>query len=150
MTDDRSPLDGPPADALAAAFTLPDAIAEDETLQALYDELVSRMRREALGLPMNTGQNLLIERIASFYVQIRWRENNGLFTPAQQKDFNTYWLALNSEFNKQLNASADKMREAMLADINQVVINAVDLIKDDETRRTVRRALAEGFATLEV
>ena len=42
------------------------------------------------------------------------------------------------------------MREAMLADINQVVINAVDLIKDDETRRTVRRALAEGFATLEV
>lgn len=150
MTDEISPLDGPPADGLEAAFTLPEYIAEDETLQGLYTEIVTRMRHEALGLPMNTGQNLLIERIASFYVQIRYRENNGLFTPTQQKDFNTYWLALHSEFNKQLNASADKMREAMLEDINQVVINAVDQIKDDETRRTVRRALAEGFAQLEV
>lgn len=148
MTD--SPLDGPPLDRLESAFRLPSSVAEDETYAALYDEIVTRLRRETLGITVSTSTTLLIERIASIYVQIRYREDESLFTAAQQKDFNTYWLSLNSEFNKQLVASADKMREVMVEQINKVVVDAVDQIKDDETRRTVRRALAEGFANLEV
>lgn len=143
-----SPLDGPPVDGLQAAFTLPRIVAEDETLASLYDTMVARLRREAQGIPMNTVQQLLIERIASFYVQIKHKENTGTFTMNQQKEFNSYWLSLTQEFNRLLQASDDKLREALLTDIQRIVSEALEVITDPEERRTVRRQLAGGFAEI--
>ena len=67
FSDDFAPLDG--------AFYLPEHI-EDTNLRQLYEVLVSRMRREAATLPMNTVQQLLIERIAYNYIVMREKERS--------------------------------------------------------------------------
>lgn len=143
-----SPLDAAPADGLEHAFSIPDHIQTDERLVTLHAEMVQRLRREAAGLPMNTIQQLLIERIASFYVQIKYKENTNTFTANQQKEYNSYWLQLTTEFNRLLQASDDKLREALLIEIQKIVGQAIDLITNPEDRKTVRRTLQEGFASI--
>jgi hypothetical protein len=49
---------------LDPAFVLPENIADDR-LRGLYEVIVQRLRHEARDLPMNTVQQLLIERIAA-------------------------------------------------------------------------------------
>lgn len=144
-----SPLDEP-LDELASAFTLPDYLAEDDELVALHEEIVRRLRREAAGLPMKTAHMLLIERIATFYITIRYKENNDSFRGYQQKEFNAYWLSLTQEFNRVLQANDEKLREAMLLEVQDIVTKAVGLISDATDRQNVRRQLAEGFAGLGV
>jgi hypothetical protein len=144
------PLDGPPADGLDRAFRLPGFIQQDDELVALYKEIVARLRREASGMPMNTLQQLLIERQASFYVQIKYKENTETFSPNQQKEFNSYWLDLNKEFARQLAQSEDKLRQAMIEQIASMTQDVVALIPDDELRRLIRRKLSEGFAEIGV
>src|SRR6185312_8009494 len=101
MTEAINPLDGAPQDDLAEAFRLPDDILADEGLVTLHANLVLRLRREAAGMPMNTVQQLLLERIAYNYIVMKQKERtNGFTTPAQQKDFNTWWLSTTQEFNK--------------------------------------------------
>lgn len=145
-----NPLDAAPDDGLERAFRLPQYIREDEELVALYEEIVARLRREAAGLPMSTLQQLLIERQASFYVQIKFKENTQTFSPNQQKEFNVYWLDLNKEFARQLAASDDKLREAMLGEIHQIVKDALELVTDPGQRRAVRLRLAEEFAAVQL
>jgi hypothetical protein len=149
MTD--SPLDAPQADGLARAFQLPTFIQEDAGLSGLYDYMVDQLRREASGLPMNTLQQLLIERIASFYVHIKYKEENAGFTTAnQQKEYNTEWRNLLVEFNRLLTASDDKLRTALLTEIQKLVTDSIRLVTNDEERRAVRRELAGGFAALQL
>lgn len=145
----ETPFDAP-LDELAAAFELPEYIAADETLAGLYHEIVLRLRREAAGLPMKTAHMLLIERIASFYVTIRYKENHQEFRGYQQKEFNTYWLSLTQEFNKVLQANDEKLREAMLLEIQNIVSDTLKLITDPNDRQNVRRKLSEEFAKMEV
>lgn len=144
----RSPLDAAPADGLERAFLLPPHVAADEGLLALHTEMVTRLRREAQGLPMNTLQQILIERIAGLYTQIKFKEEHQSFSANQQREFNTYFLDLTKEFNRLLQASDDKLREAMLNDIEKVFLEAVDLIQDDNNRRDVRRHVQEGLAAI--
>lgn len=142
-------LDSAPPDGLARAFRLPSFIREDEELVALYDETVARLREEAKGIPMNTVQSLLMERIATFYVTIKWREDNNEWAGvSQQKDFNTYWLALTSEFNTILQKNDDSLRQAMLLEIQSVVLESLKTIKDPDDRRSVRLAISEGLASI--
>ena len=146
-----SPLDGPPTDDLAYAFVLPDYVLADSNLAELYEVLVARLRREALGLPMGTLQQLLIERIAGLYVQVKHREAHaGFTTPNQQKEFNVYWLDLTKEFNKLLTASQDKLRDALLLEIQNIVQEAMELIPDLTVRQDVRRRLTSEFSAIEI
>ena len=145
------PLDSAPPDDLAEAFRLPDDVLEDEGLVTLHTNLVARLRREAAGMPMNTVQQLLLERIAMNYVVLKQKERSGGFTtPAQQKDYNTFWLSMTTEFNKLLMANEDKRREAMLMEINSIVIQATELVTSKEDRQNMRRFLQEQFAAIEV
>lgn len=143
MTD---PLDSAPDDAFDAAFQLPEVIVNDASLRALHAEIVTRLRREAAGLPMSTVQNLILERLATLYVWIKYKERTGGFTDNQQKEFNKDWLDLAREFNKLLMAHQDKLREAMLIELQSIVIEGSKLIKDDEDRRQFRLFLSEKFA----
>lgn len=145
------PLDASPPDDLAEAFRLPEEILNDEALVTLHTNIVARLRREASGMPMNTVQQLLLERIAMNYVVLKSKERTGGFsTPAQQKDFNTFWLSMTQEFNKLLMANEDKRREAMLMEIQGIVVQATELVMDKEQRQNVRRFLQEQFAAIEV
>lgn len=152
MTDE-SPLDAAPPDDLARAFALPTWVDEEggEGLRALHAAIVERLRREAAGMPMNTVQQLLLERIAYNYIVLKWKEEtNGFTNTSQQKDFNTWWLSMTQEFNRLLMANQDRMREALLLQVQQIVNDSLRLITDDEERRNVRRHLAEAFAEVDL
>lgn len=145
-----SPLDPEIPDDLARAFVLPAWVQENEGLTELHEAIVTRLRREAAGLPMNTVQQLLLERIAFNYVVLKYREEAQDWGRGEQKDFNTWWLSMTQEFNKLLMANQDKMREALLLEVQKIVTNAVSLITDDEQRRAVRRHLANEFAAIDL
>lgn len=146
---DTSPLDGPPVDGLDRAFQLPEGM--DGELGALHQEIVLRLRREAAGIPMNTVQQLLMERIATSYVQAKQREEQGVLTLRDIKDQNAAWLSMTQEFNKLLQASQDKLREALFSEIQKVMQSALDeTVTDPEIMKNLRRRLAEGFANIEL
>lgn len=145
---DASPLDGPPVDGLARAFRLPDDL--DGEYADLHQEIVSRMRREAQGIAMNTVQQLLMERIATSYIQAKVREESGVLTLKDIKDQNASWLAMTQEFNKLLQASQDKLREALFTEIQKIIGEAMEEITDPEMLRNFRRRLAGDFAAIEL
>lgn len=145
---DVSPLDGPPAPGLERAFRLPEDW--DGELAELHQEIVSRMRREAQGIAMNTVQQLLMERIATSYIQAKLREESGLLTMKDIKDQNAAWLAMTQEFNKLLQASQDKLREALFAEVQKIIMEATEEITDPESLRNFRRRLAGDFAAIDL
>lgn len=147
---DPNPLDGPPADGLHAAFKLPPSIEGSEEMTGLHEEIVLRLRREASGLPMNTVQQLLLERIATFYVQTKMREQEGVGVK-ELRELNSFWLSMTQEFNKLLTNSQDKLREAMFLDIQNILDTALkETVDDPNTRKKLRLRLAGEFAALDL
>src|SRR3954464_2741326 len=132
-----------PTDDLAAlddAFHLPENVT-DQALRNLYEVLVARMRREASDLPMNTVQQLLIERIAYNYVIMREREageHGGFGTANAQKDFNTFWLSMTQEFNRMLTKAellSGNERKVLLKQVQEVIVSTVGKsVTDPKTR----------------
>jgi hypothetical protein len=134
-------------DSLDGAYELPDVI-DDPKLRALYEILVHRMRNEARHLPMNTVQQLLIERIAYNYIVMRAKENGALggFTHSTvQKDFNTFWLSMTGEFNRMLGKEAGTDRKALLRDVQKIIIDTMSTITDPRLRGQVLEKLAVAF-----
>ncbi len=135
---------------LDAAFTLPDSV-DDPTLRQLYEVLVARMRAEARHLPMNTVQQLLIERIAFNYIVLRAKEGGQLggFAHASiQKDYNTFWLSMTSEFNRLLGkveplSNADK--KGFLREIQAIIVKTLDTVDDPKVRSGLFEKLAAAF-----
>lgn len=145
-----SPMDAPPLDGLAAAFRLPPEIAENETYAALHTEIVDRLRREAAGLPMKTVQNLLIERIAYFYVAMKMREDTGEGSLREQKELLTFWLSMTQEFNRLLEKNTEKLRDEMVLKVQNILKEALPLVQDVEDRKALRRELSAKFAENEL
>lgn len=143
-------------DDLDAAFTLPDVV-EDERLRGLYEVLVHRMRKEAEPLPMNTVQQLLIERIAYNYIVMRSRESGELggFTSASvQKDFNTFWLSMTQEFNRMLAKTetlSGNERKSLLREIQQLILQTVNAsVSDPQTRGALLVNMAAAFENVKI
>jgi len=136
---------------LDAAFEAPDVA--DPKLAALYEVLVARMRDEARHLPMNTVQQLLIERIAYNYIVLRCKERGELGGFAQssvQKDFNIFWLSMTQEFNRMLGKAeplAGAERKALLKDMQQLIVSAVAVVPDPHTRAALLERMAAAFET---
>lgn len=141
---------------LDSAFELPENI-EDEKLRTLYEVLVYRMRREAKNLPMNTVQQLLIERIAFNYIVMRLRERGelgGFATANASKDFNTFWLSMTQEFNRLL-TKADTMggneRKELLREIQQLILQTVNAsVNDPKTRSDLLVNMASAFENVKI
>jgi hypothetical protein len=144
MTDAIAPLDD-----LDIAFSLPDNI-EDERMRRLYEILVARMRREASHLSANTVQQLLIERIAYNYIVLRVKEAaagtaNGFAHATAQKEFNTFWLSMTQEFNKQLKGTDADFRSSFMVEIAKVVQSVIAEVPEGPLRARLRDKLAEAF-----
>lgn len=147
---DANPLDGPPDDGLAEAFKLPPSISDSPEMTQLHTEIVLRLRREASGLSMNTVQQLLLERIATFYVQTKMREQEGVGVK-ELKDLNSFWLSMTQEFNRLLTSSQDKLRDALFLEIQKVLESALkETVVDPDTRKKLRLRLAGDFASLDL
>lgn len=143
-------------DDLDAAFTLPEVV-EDEKLRGLYEVLVHRMRGEAKDLPMNTVQQLLIERIAFNYIIMRSRENGALggFTSANvQKEFNAFWLSMTQEFNRMLvkaESMAGSERKTLLREVQQLILQTVNAsVNDPKTRSDLLVNMAAAFENVKI
>lgn len=148
MTD--SPLDAAPADGLERAFRLPEHIAADEDLSALYTEMVSRLRSESLGIPMHTAQEILLERIATKYVLIKYREQVGWagLGVNGEKDANQQWLEMVKEWNRVLAQGHEQLREAVLSQAEKIALDAISLLEDPDDRQKLRRHFKERFAAI--
>ncbi len=137
-------------DDLDGAFELPDEI-NDPKLRNLYEVLVHRMRNEAKHLPMNTVQQLLIERIAYNYIVLRAKEAGkmgGFSTAVAQKDYNTFWLSMTAEFNRLLTKaetmnSAD--RKSLLREVQTIIVSTVADVVDPHTRSDLLDKFATAF-----
>jgi hypothetical protein len=139
-----------PLQELDAAFELPEAMVANERLRGLYEVLVARMRNEARNLPMNTVQQLLIERIATNYIVLKAREageGGGFTTTAGQKDYNTFWLSMTQEFNRMLGrADAKDDRAALLREMQTIIVNTLaTTIADPRQRRMALEKMATAM-----
>jgi len=140
--------DAPPANALDGAFALPERF-RGQPLEEVYNEIVSRMRSESAGLPMNTLQTLMIDRIAFTYITMKDREANDSWSrPTEMKELQGFWSSTTQEFNRLLNTSGDKAREALIAEVYKIVLEAIKLVSSEEELRKIRLKLAEDFAAI--
>ncbi len=137
---------------LDAAFTLPDVVTDPE-LRALYEVLIARMREEARHLPMNTIQQLLIERIATNYIVLRSKERGELGGFAHsnvQKDYNIFWLSMTQEFNRML-GKADPLngndRKSLLKEMQKIIVSTVATVADPKVRAELLEKMAAAFET---
>lgn len=140
--------------ALDDAFHLSDTV-EDARLRALYEVIVSRMRKEAEDLPMNTVQQLLIERIAYNYIVLRDRESGqGFGTASAQKDFNTFWLSMTQEFNRMLcktETLTGSERRALLKEVQKTILQTVNKsVADPKTRSNLLINMASAFEHVKI
>lgn len=141
-----NPLDAPPLDALDDAFALPEPYADDERIVRWHTEIVTRLRREAAGIPMTTAQTMLMERIAFFYVVMRYKEfNEGGISPRELKDNNSAFLSMLDSFNKLLEKHNDKVIGEMMGKVMGILSDRMSMITDATERQALRRALAEDF-----
>jgi hypothetical protein len=140
--DDLSSLD--------AAFELSDQVV-DPKFRGLYEVLVARMRQEARHLPMNTVQQLLIERIASNYIYMRLRERGdlgGFPSSAAQKDFNYFWLSMTQEFNRMLgktDGGGGTDRKSLLKEMQEIIVKTVNTLNDPKVRAEMLGKFAGAF-----
>ena len=146
-----SPLDAPPADGLERAFQLPPHIAEaeDGAYLALYNELLTRLRREATGIPMSTNMWVLLERIATLYVITKYREDTNFpWSSTGEKDFAARLLDNQKEFNRVLAQAQEKLLQTVLLEVQKITKDGLAMVKDDEDRRTLRRFYQGEFARM--
>lgn len=133
--------------ALDDAYELPETITNPK-LRRLYEVMVARMRDEAKHLPMNTIQQLLIERICYCYVVMRDREagnQGGVGSVASQKDFHTLWLTMTAEFNRMLGKDNGTDRKALLQDIQKVIFETLATVPDTKMRSDLLHRMAANF-----
>lgn len=134
-------------DALDKAFKLPDHIVDEyPQLGPIHDEIVLRLKDEARGMPMNTVQTLLLERIAYNYVFLKYRELKGDIGGKDQKDFNSFWLSMTQEFNRLLGVNEAERRDKMMDDVVEVFNEAVALIQDKQVRQSVQQSMSTGLS----
>lgn len=135
-------------DGMAIIFTLPEVLSEHPQLRMMYDDIIARLRSEANGLPMNTVQLLLLERIAFYYVVMKFSELNGGVSPLVVKDMIKHWQSMTTEFNRQLAAGHEKLRDALLLSVYEVVNKAVSEVADPEIKVSLRQRLSGDFAEM--
>ncbi len=137
-------------DEMDIAFELP-ANVTDVKLRKLFYVLVGRMRKEAAHIPMNTVQLLLIERIAYNYIIMRSKEaantpQEGAFSHAtQQKEYNTFWLSMTQEFNKQVRATDAETKAQMMRVMAGVVADVLREIEDPVLQSKLRIRISDGM-----
>lgn len=131
---------------LDAAFTLPEWV-NDVRLRGLYEVLVSRFRVESEHVPLNTAQQILIERLASGYIIHRYREGralgdrNGFGTAAAAKDSNNMLLQLLHQHTETLARFRPPDKAAVASAVRQAAAEALAAVPEG----TLRQEAARGF-----
>lgn len=139
-----------------SAFSVPEFITADgkgEDLVLLYNVIVQRMREETTGVAMTTIAEMLLERVATNYVILRWRERQapkagGFDTSGQAKDYNLFWLSLTREFTVLTKSTVDvgeSYKKAVLDSVSNAISTALYGMHPD-VAGPLRSKLANAFA----
>lgn len=100
-------------------------------------------------MPMHTVQEFLLERIATKYVIMKYRERTDSWRGvSSERDFSSHWLDLVKEWDKVLASSQEKLRDAILAEVEGIVIEGIQQVPDDNIRKSLRLYFKEAFAQL--
>lgn len=132
---------------LEAAFELPESAVPDLNYRMLHTALVEKLLDEAKNVPMQTAQYVLIERIATTYIYIKYKESGGFdnLNPITQDKQNVYLLSLLAQFQKMLTkATAAEDREVTLREVKEI-ITKVMRTSDSPAKQDVFQALLEEF-----
>lgn len=145
MTD--SPIDDVPE--LGPQFELPADIAADLAMVNLYHESIRKLIAESRGLPMHTVQEFLLERIATKYVIMKWRERHNTWVGINtEKDFASGWLDLVKEWDRVLASGQQQLRDSIMAEVEGIIVGGIEQVPDDDTRKVLRLYFKEKFARL--
>lgn len=127
--------------------SLPFELQESPEWAERRNAILESLRKDAKGLPMTTSQNLIMERMATFYALTRKREADPDFKPSANdlRANNQQWLAMTQEFNKQLTVGEDKRRSAMIETILKIVTDSVNMIEDDRIKKDLITRLEKRF-----
>jgi hypothetical protein len=131
-----------------AAFVRPQDFP-DEWYQ-VWEELVSSMRRESQSLPMNTMMGLLVERIATTYVQVRMREGKHETDLEYLQEMQSLWLKFVKEFAVQLHRNSQTPEQRFVAGFKAAINSAVRKAGPDATVRELLPILAEELAVYDI
>lgn len=141
----------PPITDLDAAFTLPETLVPDPRMRALYDVIVARLRKESSHIQMGTIQLLLIERIAFNYIVLKSKEGHPIGDPqgfahaTVQKDWNTFWMAMTTQFNNLLAKSKSADRSAIMSEVREIIVTTLDKVSDRRVKQEMLAHFAEAF-----
>lgn len=127
------------------AFEVSDDI-KDQNLRMLYESIVHRMRTEAAHLPMNTMQQLVIERIARYYVLMLSWERSPQFNMRDDTRYNEHWMKMAAQFNAMLmKATPAAQRDAFLERIALVISGVLQTIDDEAVKFEVFQKFMFAF-----
>lgn len=135
-------------DALNQLFQPPAEIALISGWPERYFAVVRRLQRDAMGLPMDMAQNMLIERIASTYIRVVWYQTNGGMSERQLGELNKLYLAYTAQFQKVLQASDEVLRQDLVNKFAAIVEEIPKMIRDKEDRTAVFHYIRENFQAL--
>lgn len=133
---------------LETAFELPESAVPDLNFRMLHTALVQKLLEEAKNVPMQTAQYMLIERIATKYIYIKYRESQGFdsMNPITSDKENTHLLALLAQFQKMLaKATAQEDRENTLREVRDIIVRVFKSSSGDEAKRAAFEELIEEF-----
>lgn len=133
---------------LEAAFELPESAVPNVTYRLLHVALVQKLLEEAKNVPMTTAQHILIERIATTYIYIKFKEADGFenLNPIAQDKQNVYLLSLLAQFQKMLaKATAQEDRENTLREVRDIIVRVFKSSQDDAAKKAAFAELLEEF-----
>lgn len=81
----------------------------------MWEKLITDMRRDSEALPMNTVMNLLAERIATLYVQVRLHEDVQDMDYEDARSLQRLWLNICTELNTQLHRNSQTPDQRFVA-----------------------------------
>jgi len=133
---------------LEAAFELPESAVPDLNFRMLHTALVQKLLEEAKNVPMQTANYVLIERIATTYIYIKYKEAAGFenLNPITQDKQNVYLLSLLAQFQKMLaKATAQEDRETTLREVRDIIVRVFKQSNNDPAKRAAFEELIEEF-----
>lgn len=133
---------------LEAAFELPETAIPNLNFRMLHMALVNKLLDEAKNVPMQTAQYILIERIATKYIYIKYRESAGFdnMNPIAADKENTHLLALLAQFQKMLaKATAQEDRDATLREVRDIIVRVFKQSAGDPAKKAAFEELIEEF-----
>ena len=127
-------------------FSLPAPYSENPQIVRWYNEIIARQQREAAGLPMQINQVQLLERMAFFYVVMRYKEQNGETISARDmKDANAEWRSMFDAFSRSIEKHKDQILRDTIIQIQDIISRVLLGIEDDTVRKNLQRQFVEEF-----